>query len=149
MTRLHTAAVGICVIGLGALSSLRAAETPGVATVRQVLEQQVSAWNRGDLEGFMAGYWRSPELSFFSGANRTQGWQATLDRYRMRYQAEGREMGKLAFSDLEIEMAGTEAAWVRGRWKVVTSKETLGGLFTLIFKKQPEGWKIVHDHTSN
>ena len=116
--------------------------------VRQVLDAQVAAWNKGDLKGFMTGYWKSDDLSFFSGKDRTRGWQATRERYQKRYQAEGREMGKLTFDQLEIEAIGPEAAWVRGRWKVVTSKETLGGLFTPIFKKFPDGWRIVHDHTS-
>jgi ketosteroid isomerase-like protein len=119
------------------------------AAIRRVLGDQVEAWNRGDLEGFMAGYWKSPQLTFFSGKDRMSGWDATIERYRKRYQAEGKEMGKVSFSDLEIEPLGPESAYVRGRWKVVTSKETLGGLFTLIFKKQPEGWRIAHDHTSN
>jgi ketosteroid isomerase-like protein len=117
--------------------------------IRRVLDDQVEAWNRGDLEGFMAGYWHSPQLTFFSGKDRTSGWQATIERYRKRYQAEGREMGKVGFSEIEIEPLSAENAYVRGRWKVVNSKETLGGLFTLIFKKQPEGWRIVHDHTSS
>jgi uncharacterized protein (TIGR02246 family) len=117
--------------------------------VRQLLDAQVAAWNKGDLEGFMAGYWKSPDLTFFSGKDRTQGWQATLERYRKRYQAEGREMGKVSFKEVEIEVVGPDCAWVRGRWQVVTSKETLGGLFTLILKKLPEGWRIVHDHTSS
>jgi beta-aspartyl-peptidase (threonine type) len=129
-----------------------AAELPEAAPVKKeivrVLNGQVLAWNKGDLEGFMQGYWKSPDLTFFSGKEITKGWQATLERYRKRYQAEGKEMGKLTFSDLEIEVVGPDSAFVRGRWKVVTSKETLGGLFTLLFKKRPEGWRIVHDHTS-
>jgi beta-aspartyl-peptidase (threonine type) len=116
--------------------------------IKALLDAQVKAWNDGDLEGFMAGYWNSPDLTFFSGSDITTGWQPTLDRYRKRYQSEGREMGNLTFSDLQISAATSEMAWVRGRWRVVTSKETLGGLFTLILKKRPEGWRIVHDHTS-
>ena len=125
------------------------AEPPAtVDAVRQVLDSQVAAWNKGDLEGFMAGYWHSPELSFFSGKDKRQGWQETMDRYRQRYQAEGREMGKLTFSDIQIEPLSPDTAWVRGRWKLVMSKESPGGLFTLVFRKLPEGWRIVHDHTS-
>ncbi len=96
----------------------------------------------------MEGYWRSPELSFFSGKDKKSGWQETIDRYRKRYQSEGRQMGKLDFSELQIEVPGPGNAWVRGRWHVVTPKEDLGGLFTLIFRKFPDGWRIVHDHTS-
>ena len=116
--------------------------------VRAVLDSQVAAWNKGDLEGFMVGYWNSPELSFFSGSDVTSGWQQTLHRYKKRYRSEGREMGKLRFTDLQIKLAGNDMAWVRGRWNLVTSKESLGGLFTLIFQRMPDGWRIVHDHTS-
>jgi beta-aspartyl-peptidase (threonine type) len=116
--------------------------------IRALLDTQAAAWNKGNLQGFMDGYWQSPELSFYSGATKTKGWQATLERYQKRYQAEGREMGKLTFSELEVELAGPDTAWVRGRWQLVTSKEKPGGLFTLILKKLPEGWRIVHDHTS-
>ena len=118
------------------------------AAVRAVLDAQTAAWNKGDLEGFMAGYWKSPELTFFSGKDVQRGWQATIDRYRKRYQGEGREMGKVAFHDVRVDPVGPEHAWVRGRWEVVTSKETLGGLFTLVFRKFPDGWRIIHDHTS-
>ena len=117
--------------------------------VRQVLDDQVAAWNCGDLEAFMAGYWASPELSFFSAAERTQGWEATLQRYRKRYRSEGREMGRLTFSELQIDVLGPDSALVRGRWQLVRSKDRPGGLFTLIFRRFPEGWRIVHDHTSS
>src|SRR5258706_5206661 len=73
------------------------------AAVRAVLEKQVGDWNAGRLEEFMAGYWRSPKLTFFSGGRRTAGWDATIERYRKTYQAEGKEMGKLQFSDLDIQ----------------------------------------------
>jgi beta-aspartyl-peptidase (threonine type) len=117
--------------------------------VRQVLLDQQAAWNRGDLKEFMAGYWHSPDLTFFAGGTEKRGWDAAYERYRQRYQGEGREMGKLTFSDLKIELLGQDAAFVRGRWQVVLSKERPDGLFTLVFKKLPEGWRIVHDHTSS
>jgi ketosteroid isomerase-like protein len=129
-----------------------AAQHPNSETevaVQRVLQRQQDAWNRHDLEGFMAGYWNSPELTFFSGARITAGWQSTLDRYRKSYQSEGREMGKLEFSDLKIEVLAPDAAFVRGAWKLTMSDgKTPHGLFTLIFRKFPNGWKIVHDHTS-
>ena len=116
--------------------------------IRAVLDGQVIAWNKGDLEGFVAGYWKSPDLTFYSGKTKMRGWQATLDRYRKRYQADGRAMGKLAFSELEIELLGKGHALVRGRWQLTLKTENPGGLFTLVLKKLPEGWRIVHDHTS-
>jgi len=116
--------------------------------IRKVLDKQVAAWNKGDLDGFMTGYWKSPNLMFFSGKDKTRGWEATLKRYQKKYQSEGRKMGKLTFSELEIDVLGPKTAWVRGRWQVVLDKEKPNGLFTLIMKKFTEGWRIVHDHTS-
>lgn len=117
--------------------------------IQQVLSTQAAAWNRHDLDSFMLGYWNSPELTFFSGANAAYGWQAALDRYRKNHQSEGHEMGKLEFSDLQIEPLASDAAFVRGAWKLTLSDgKTPHGLFTLIFRKFPEGWKIVHDHSS-
>ncbi len=116
--------------------------------IRAVLDAQAAAWNRGDLEGFMTGYWNSEQLTFFSGSDPKHGWQATIDRYRKKYQGADREMGQLTFDALDIVVINGRHAWVRGRWKLVTSKETFGGLFTLIVEKKPEGWRIVHDHTS-
>jgi len=117
--------------------------------VRQVLERQQEAWNHHDLESFMAGYWNSPELTFFSGAKIYSGWQSTLERYRKTYQSEGREMGKLEFSDLKIEALAPVAALVRGALHLTMSDgKTPHGWFTLVFRKFPDGWKIIHDHTS-
>ena len=117
--------------------------------VRQVLQRQQEAWNHHDLESFMSGYWNSPELTFFSGAKISSGWQATIERYRKTYQSQGREMGKLEFSDLNIEVLAPDAAFVRGAWHLTMSDgKTPHGLFTLIFRKFPDGWKIIHDHTS-
>jgi ketosteroid isomerase-like protein len=117
--------------------------------IEAVLHQQVEAWNRHDLEAFMAGYWNSPDLIFFSGAQRTSGWESTLDRYRAKYQSEGHEMGKLEFSDLSIHQLAPDAAFVLGEYRLsMPDGSAPHGLFTLIFRKFPDGWKIVHDHTS-
>jgi len=118
--------------------------------IQQLIVQQQAAWNRGDLEGFMSGYWKSPELTFFSGGHASQGWQAALDRYKKNYQGAGHEMGKLEFANLRIEMLGPDAAFVRGEFHLAMSDgKTPQGLFTLIFRKFPEGWKIVHDHSAS
>jgi ketosteroid isomerase-like protein len=135
-------------------SEIRAQVTAGdsgdaKAEVESVLRTQQEAWNRHDLESFMAGYWNSPELTFFSGAKENHGWQATIDRYRKTYASPGHEMGKLEFSSLRIEMLGADAAFVRGSWQLTMSDgKTPHGLFTLVCRKFPDGWKIVHDHTS-
>ena len=119
------------------------------ASIRAILQSQIAAWNRGDLEGFMAGYWNSPNLTFFSAAKETQGWQTTLERYRKNYQWGDAEMGKLEFSDLQLDMLGPQSAFVRGQFHLALSNgKQPHGLFTLIFREFPEGWRIVHDHSS-
>jgi beta-aspartyl-peptidase (threonine type) len=143
------AAALVAVVQAGALA--RAAEPPdaAAAAVRAVLAAQLEAWNRGDLAGYMAGYWKSPDLVFFSNGQETRGWQPTLDRYRARYQGVGKQMGTLDFPAMDISMLGTEAALARGRWrlKMADGKE-LTGMTTVVFRKLREGWRIVHDHSS-
>lgn len=122
----------------------------GEIQVRQVLDAQVAAWNRGDLERFMAGYWHSPELSFFSNGSETKGWEQTLARYKEHYQSGGHAMGQLDFQDLRVGVLSPDAAFVRGRFhlKMPDGKEP-HGVFTLVFRKFPDGWKIIHDHSSS
>ena len=149
--KLIVLACAVVLLGLVTLSGQDSKEQESAAAkkaIRKVLDTQVAAWNKGDLEAFMTGYWKSPELTFFSGAEPQRGWQATIERYRKRYQSEGQEMGKLTFSELDVQVLGPDSALVRGRWQLVRSKDKPGGLFTLIFKRFPEGWRIVHDHTS-
>ena len=137
------------ILGLLPSNQLFASDTTSdEIAVRQVLKQQVAAWNRHDLEQFMRGYWNSPDLTFFSGATETKGWQLTLGRYREKYQSQGSEMGSLDFSDLDIQILGPNTAFARGAFhlKMSNGKEPRG-IFTLVFKKFPEGWKIIHDHT--
>ncbi len=136
----------LVLLGCGSLLAQKRGEEDAV---RNVLDQQVASWNRHDLEGFMAGYWNSPELTFFSGGAVTRGWQPTLERYRQRYQSAGAEMGTLDFSEIAVQMLGSQAAFVRGRFhlKMSSSKDS-SGIFTLVFRKFRDGWKIVHDHTS-
>lgn len=124
------------------------AEPPAVREIRRVLGRQVEAWNRRDLEGFMQGYWHSPDLTFYSGGTVVSGWESTLDRYRKRYQSEGNEMGKLDFSDLKIELLGPTTAFVRGRFHLKMTSGEPSGIFTLTFRRFAGGWKIIHDHTS-
>ena len=122
--------------------------------IKHVLVSQVEAWNHGNLDGFMQGYWHSPDLTFFSGGSVTHGWEPTLLRYRQRYQAEGKEMGKLEFQELNIDLLSWRSGVVTGKWQLTMSEgktpdgKQPHGLFTLIFKRMPGGWKIVHDHTS-
>jgi ketosteroid isomerase-like protein len=118
--------------------------------IKHVLVSQVEAWNKGDIEGFMQGYWNSPEMTFISGAEITKGWQPTLERYRRDYQQGGHEMGHLDFQDLTIDLLSRRAAMVTGKWGLtMSSGQHPHGVFTLLFKRMPGGWKIVQDHTSS
>jgi ketosteroid isomerase-like protein len=112
-----------------------------------VMDAQAAAWNRGDVDGFMRGYWNSSELVFVSGANVTRGWQPTLDRYKKTYNSR-EKMGTLKFSELEINVISKNAAVVLGSWALTRKGDNPGGKFTLIFRKFKDGWRIVHDHTS-
>ena len=135
---------------LCALMLAPAARADDAAPVRGLLNAQVEAWNRGDLEGFMAGYWRSPELVFCSGATLLKGWDATLERYRKRYQADGQEMGQLRFESLEVLMLGPEGAAARGEyWLRTKDGREPHGRFTLVLRRLDGAWRIVHDHTSS
>jgi ketosteroid isomerase-like protein len=116
--------------------------------VRAVLDAQLTSWNHGDLESFMQTYWHSSELTFNSGTNQTSGWNATFERYKKRYQSEGKEMGTLRFDEIDVLMLGSDAALARGRWRLTLKESSPGGLFTLILRRFPEGWRIIHDHTS-
>ena len=125
-------------------------DSPPQEGIKRLLFSQVGAWNHGKLEDFMQGYWHSPDLTFFSGDTVTKGWEPTLLRYRQRYQSEGKEMGKLEFQDLKVDLLSPRAAVVTGRWQLTMSDgKQPHGLFTLILKRiSPEEWRIVHDHTS-
>lgn len=116
-------------------------------SVKQVLIEQATAWNNGDIEGYMAGYYRSEELTFMSDGMVTQGWESTLTRYKSKYTPE--MMGRLTFSELEIFPTSSESAYMLGTWSLEREPDNPGGRFTLVFRKLEDGWKIVHDHTSS
>lgn len=117
------------------------------AAIREMLAQQVRDWNAGNLAGFMEGYARSNTTRFASGGNVMLGWQAVFDRYRKRY-ADPAAMGTTTFSDLDIKVLSPDAAMAFGRWHQKGANGEGSGAFTLILRKLPEGWRIIHDHTS-
>jgi ketosteroid isomerase-like protein len=138
--------LGLTVCMAGCATSKQPIHSDG--SVRSVLEQQLAAWNRGDLAGFMEGYAKSPQTRFASGGDVLFGWQTVFDRYKNRY-GQGSGMGKLRFSDLDFQSLGPDAALAFGRWHLERDKETLSGLFTLAFRKENGVWRIFHDHTSS
>jgi beta-aspartyl-peptidase (threonine type) len=119
------------------------------ATIRADLDAQVAAWNRGDLKGYMNGYWHSPELTFFAGTDESEGWDAAYQRYHAVYSGKSKEMGKLKFVNLRVEMLGPEAGFVRGGWQLTMKDGSQRkGLFTIVLKKIGTNWRIIHDHSS-
>lgn len=123
------------------------AQNDADAAVRAILTEQQAAWNRGDVRAFMAAYWDSPELTFAGSGGITRGFQPVLDHYRQSY-PDQKAMGQLDFSQLEVHPLGRDAALVLGRWHLKRDSGEMGGIFTLVFQRFPDGWKIVHDHTS-
>jgi ketosteroid isomerase-like protein len=126
---------------------LQAADDSAEAQIRSVLDMQSAAWNRGDIDAFMEGYWKSPEIEFVGASGITRGWQAVLDRYRRNY-PDGKAMGKLSFSNLEIHVVCPDAAFAIGNFQLEREKDRPRGVFTLNFRKFKEGWRIVADHTT-
>lgn len=117
------------------------------AAINAVLQAQQAAWNRGDVDAFLVGYWQSPDLTFSGSNGVSRGWDGVLARYKKNYP--NREaMGELTFSELESRFLGPDAALVLGRWHLKRDMGDIGGVFTLVWQRFPEGWKIIHDHTS-
>lgn len=118
------------------------------ADVQTVITNQVAAWNRGDLDGFLAPYWHSEELTFFSNGAVNKGYAATEQRYKQRYGTSKETMGHLEFDNLVVTLLGPDGAAVRGRFKLQMKDSNPTGIFTLLLRKQDGKWVIIHDHTS-
>ncbi|HKP69886.1 MAG TPA: nuclear transport factor 2 family protein [Pyrinomonadaceae bacterium] len=138
-------ALFVCAIAVNAQSAAEQAQIK--ADILKVMNDQTEAWNRGDVDAFMKGYWNSEKLRFVSGDGVTLGWQPTLDRYKRNYNSR-EKMGTLAFSDLTVDVLSKDAAVVLGSWALARANDNPKGKFTLIFRKMRDGWRIVHDHTS-
>jgi ketosteroid isomerase-like protein len=117
------------------------------AAISAVLNAQQAAWNRGDVDAFLVGYWRSPELTFSGSSGVSRGWDGVMARYKKNY-PDRVAMGQLDFSELEFRFLGPDASLVLGHWHLKRDRGDIGGVFSLVWQRFPEGWKIVHDHTS-
>jgi ketosteroid isomerase-like protein len=150
MRTLVTAAV--LAVGLAACAAsaaqVRRFEAADRAAITGVLDRQIAAWNRGDLAGYMEGYARTPALVFTSGGNVRHGWQDAFDHYQARYATDPAAMGTLKFAIDSIDPVGADGAVVLGRWDLTGTAHPGRGVFTLVLERRPEGWRIVHDHTS-
>jgi beta-aspartyl-peptidase (threonine type) len=117
------------------------------AAITAVLSVQQDAWNHSDVDKFLEGYWRSPDLTFSGTSGIARGWDAVLARYKKNYPDQA-AMGHLEFSELEFRFLGKDAALVLGHWHLARAQGDIGGVFSLVWQRFPEGWKIIHDHTS-
>ncbi|MBA3883036.1 MAG: nuclear transport factor 2 family protein [Chthoniobacterales bacterium] len=147
--RLFTWFVMLLVAAASQVPAANAQDTDLAAIeIRSVLDAQADAWNRGDIDSYMNGYARGNATEFLGADNLTRGWQTVRDRYAKKYDST-EKMGNLTFSEIDVKQLGADAALVIGRWQLKRIDDVPHGWFTLIFRKLPEGWRIVHDHTSS
>lgn len=136
----------LAVFGLYAFSLFAQTDKEWTA-VSEVLNAQVKAWNAGNIDVFMEGYWQSENLKFIGKTGVQNGWQATIDRYRKNY-PDRAAMGTLTFDISHREKLGKDLYFVVGKWHLKREKDEPQGYFSLILKKIKGKWKIIVDHTS-
>ena len=145
--RRRALAVIFCILMPTIVSGASMQTENATAQIRSVLHGQQEAWNQGDIDRFMNGYARSGSTVFVSEDTIRRGWETVRARYRKKY-SDRAKMGTLGFSDLEITLLSPDAAVALGRWSLKRANDQPHGRFTLILRRLPEGWRIVHDHTS-
>lgn len=128
------------------ISMLSFAQTEDETAIRNAMNEQVRAWNSGDIDAFMQTYWQSDSVLFAGSSKPTYGWRATLEHYKKTY-PDTVAMGKLAFNLLQLKPMSTEYYFVLGEWHLKRTIGDIGGYFTLIFKKINGHWLIIVDHT--
>jgi ketosteroid isomerase-like protein len=144
---LAAVALTICLAVISRPSTASPTDSSEEAQIRAVLDMQTAAWNRGDIDTFMTGYWNSEQTEFLGANGIAHGYQAVLERYHHSY-PDRKSMGTLSFSDLEIYVTCADAAYVVGKFHLVRESDQPSGVFSLDFRKFPEGWRIVLDHTT-
>ena len=138
---------GAAWIGESRTAAAAAGSSADEAAVRKVLDDQTSAWNRGDLDAFMIGYWNSDHVQFVGGKGITHGYADVLAHYKKTFPTQA-AMGQLSFTGLEIHVDCADSAYAIGQYHLVVAPDNPSGFFTLNFRKFKDGWKIVVDHTS-
>lgn len=136
-----------CFFGFLFVSTNIYAQSKDEAAVVKVLAAQQAAWNKGDIDGFMQGYWQSDSLMFIGKSGITYGWQKTLENYQKSY-PDTTAMGKLDFEFVETKRLSAIYYFVTGKWHLARSIGDIGGHFTLLFRKIKGKWVIVKDHSS-
>ncbi|HEX7845855.1 MAG TPA: DUF4440 domain-containing protein [Chitinophagaceae bacterium] len=123
------------------------AQSKDEAAIRKLLNEQTVAWNKGDVEGFMKGYWKSDSLMFIGKSGITYGWTNTLNNYKKNY-PDTVAMGKLVFDILLVKKISAEYFQVVGKWFLKRTVGDLSGHYTLLLRKIKAEWVIVSDHSS-
>ncbi len=147
--------IALIMIGLAVASQTlhaQSAPDPHVkdrAAITQLIKNQQISWNKGDIDTFVEAYWHSPDLTFSGASGVQRGFEAVRERYKRVY-PDRSTMGQLGFSDLEFHFIGNDGALVLGNWHLTRDKDKgdIGGVFSLVWQRFPEGWRIIHDHTS-
>lgn len=152
--------IGSIALFLVLISLAVSANTNDSIEIKKVMSEQENAWNNGDLDGFMQGYWKNDQLKFISKNGVTYGWQNIYNNYKKSYPNK-ETMGTLTFDIISIEPLGKtnlhavganplkkQVYMVVGKWKTSGTIKAAEGYFTLIFKKINDSWVIVSDHTS-
>ena len=122
-------------------------EQDNVKAIQAILQNQTAAWNKGDLDAFMVGYWKSDSLVFMGKSGPTYGYKNTLANYKKNY-PDTNYMGKLHFDIVSIKPLGKSYFFVIGKWFLQRSVGDVNGVYTLVFRKTKTGWKIISDHSS-
>ena len=114
------------------------------AAIAKVMNDQESAWNNGNLEDFMQGYWKSDSLKFYGSNGLTKGWQNTLDNYKKGYPTKA-ESGVLNFVINDVSKIEGDNYWVMGEYHLKRDVGDADGVFIIIFKMINGEWKIIAD----
>lgn len=130
-----------------AFAFVSAAQSKDEKIIRNLLAEQTAAWNRGDIESFMKGYWENDSLMFIGKSGVTYGWTNTLNNYKKGY-PDTAAMGQLAFTLIKVEKISRKYFQVVGKWFLKRSIGDVGGHYTLLLRKINRKWVIVADHSS-
>jgi ketosteroid isomerase-like protein len=117
------------------------------AAIRQIMANQVDAWNKGDIDAFMKGYWNNDSLVFIGKSGPSYGYHQALANYKKNYSGPD-QMGKLFFDLLKVKRLSADYYFVIGKWFLKRKAGDIGGIYTLLFQKINGTWHIIVDHTS-
>jgi ketosteroid isomerase-like protein len=117
------------------------------ASIRRIMADQAAAWNKGDIDDFMKGYWNNDSLVFVGRLGLSYGYNTALANYKKRYDSQDK-MGQLFFTLLSIKKLSDDYCFVLGKWLLKRKAGNVGGIYSLLFRKIDGHWQIVVDHTS-